>query len=89
MNQNFGNGIKMWKGNRNTTTLLFSLNGLEILHQERREEMKTMVIGHFNGMLFHKSEPANKQHTNQSINQHHGLWNLEVSCHIPIIPILN
>jgi hypothetical protein len=52
--------MKMWKGNKNTTTLLFSLKGLEILHQERRGEVKTIVMEHFNCMLFHKSVPANR-----------------------------
>ena len=31
--------------------------------------MKTIVMKHFNGILFHKSGPANKQHIDQSINQ--------------------
>ena len=55
----------MWKGNGNTTTLLFSLKILEIVHQERGGQVKTIVMEHFNGILFHKSGPANKQHTNQ------------------------
>ena len=38
---------------------------IEILHQERRGEIKIIAMGHFNGILFHKFEPANKQHTNQ------------------------
>ena len=33
MNHKLANGIKMWKGNGNTTTLLFSLKRLEIIHQ--------------------------------------------------------
>ena len=61
MNQKLANGMMMWKGNGNTTTS-FSLKGLEILYQERR------------GILFRKSEPANKQYTNQSI--HIILWNM-------------
>jgi hypothetical protein len=44
--------MKMWKGNRNTTTILFSLKGLEILHQERRGQVKTIAMEHFNGILF-------------------------------------
>jgi hypothetical protein len=67
MSHKLANGLKMWKGIGNTTTLLFSLKGLEILHQERRGQVKTIVMEHFNGILFHKSGPANKQHTNQSI----------------------
>ena len=67
MNHKLANDMKMWKGNENATTLLFSLKRLEIVHQERRGQVKTMVMEHFNGILFHKSEPANKQHTNQPI----------------------
>ena len=63
------NGMKMWKRYGNTTTLLFSLKGLEIVHQERRGQVKTIVMEYFKGILFHKSGPANKQHTSQSINQ--------------------
>jgi len=69
MSHKLANGMKTWKGIGNTTTLLFSLKGLEILHHKRRGQVKTIVMEHFNGILFHKSEPANKQHTNQSINQ--------------------
>jgi hypothetical protein len=58
--------MKKWKGNGNTTTLLLSLKGLEILHKKRRGQVKTIVMEHFNGILFHKSGLANKQHTNQS-----------------------
>jgi hypothetical protein len=47
--------------------IVISLKGLEILHKERRGQVKTIVMEHFNGTLFHKSGPANKQHTNQSI----------------------
>ena len=35
------------------------------LHHERRGQVKTIVMEHFNGILFHKSGPANKQDTNQ------------------------
>ena len=59
--------MKMWKGNGNTTTLLFSLKRLEIVHQERRGQVKTIVMEHFNGILFHKSGAVNKQNTNQPI----------------------
>ena len=69
MNHKLAKGKKVWKWKGETTTLLFSLKELEILHQERREQMKTIVMKHFNGNLFHKFEPANKQHTNQSINK--------------------
>ena len=69
MSHQLANGMKMLKGIGNITTLLFSLKRLEILHQERRVQVKTIVMEHFNGILFHKSGPANKQHINQLINQ--------------------
>ena len=56
MNHKLTNGMKLWKGNGNTTTLLFSLKGHEIVHQERRGQVETIVMEHFNGILFHKSE---------------------------------
>jgi len=62
------NNTKKWKGNGKTATLLFSIKGLEILHKERRGQVKTIVMEHFNDILFHKSGPVNKHHTNQSIN---------------------
>jgi hypothetical protein len=65
MNHKLANGMKMWRGNGNTTTLLFSLKKLEIVHQEKRRQVKTIVMEHFNGILFHKSGLANKQHTNR------------------------
>jgi hypothetical protein len=65
VNHKLANGMKMWKGNWNSTTLLFSLKRLEIVHQERRGQVKTIVMEHFNGILFHKSGPADKQHANQ------------------------
>ena len=63
INYTLVSGMKMWRENGNTTTLLFSLKGLEILHQERRGQVKTIAMEHFNGILFHKSRSANKQHT--------------------------
>ena len=66
MNHKFSKGMVIWKGNGSTTTFL---KGLEILLQERRGEMKTIVTEHFNDILFHKSGLANKQHTNHSHNQ--------------------
>jgi hypothetical protein len=62
MNHKLANGINMWKGNGNTTTLLFSLKGLEILHQEKRGEVNTIVMEHLNSILLHNS-------TYLSINQ--------------------
>ena len=67
MNHKFANGMKMWKGNGNTTTLLLSLKELENLHQERRGQVKIIVMEHFNGILFNKSGTANKQHTSHSL----------------------
>jgi hypothetical protein len=60
MNLKLANGMKMWKGSGNTITLLFSLKGLEISHVKRRGEVKTIMMEHFNGILFHKSGPTNK-----------------------------
>jgi hypothetical protein len=67
MNHKFANDMKMWKGNGNTTTLLFSLKILEIAHQQRRGQVKTIVMEHFNVILFHKSGPVNKQHTTNQL----------------------
>jgi hypothetical protein len=68
MKHKLANGMKMWKGNGNTTTLLlFSPKRLKIIHQEGRGQFITIVMEHFNGILFLKSGPANKQHTNQPI----------------------
>jgi hypothetical protein len=51
----------MWKGNGNTTTLLFYLKELEIVPQERRGQLNTTMMKRFNSILFHKSRPAIKQ----------------------------
>ena len=69
MNHKLANGMNMWKGNGNTATLLFSLKDLDILQQGRIEEVKTIVMEHFNRILFYKSGLANKQQTYQSILQ--------------------
>ena len=47
MNHKLTNGMKMWKGNGNrpTATLLSSLKGFEILHQERRGQVNIIVMG--------------------------------------------
>jgi hypothetical protein len=66
MNHKLANGMKIWNANGNTTTLLFSPKGLEILHQERRWLVDTLLMEHFESILSHKSGPINKQHTNQS-----------------------
>jgi hypothetical protein len=49
MNQKWANGMKIWKRDGNTTTLPFSLKGLENVHQERRGKV---VMEHFNSILF-------------------------------------
>ena len=67
MKHKLANGMKMLKGNGNTTKLLFSLKGLKMLHQERRGQVKSIVMKHFNFILFHKSGPANKLHANHSL----------------------
>ena len=64
---NLANDIKTWKRNGNTIILLFPLKGLEILSQERRGEVNTKLMEYFTSILFHESEPANKQYTYQSI----------------------
>jgi hypothetical protein len=35
----------------------------------KKRQANTILVEHFNSIPFHKSEPANKQHTHQSINQ--------------------
>ena len=70
---------KMWKGNGDTTTLLFSLKGLEILHQDRRRQVNTKVMQHFKSILF-KFRPANKQHTYQPFKIWCELWLQEANC---------
>ena len=80
MTHKLANGMRVWKGIGNTTTLLFSLKGLEILHQERRGQVKTIVMEHFNDILFHKSGPANKQHTNQPSK--HESMNIHELCQV-------
>ena len=44
------------------------LKELEILNQERREQVRIIVIENVNSILVHKSRPANKQHIKQPIN---------------------
>ena len=57
--------MKMWKGNGNTNTLLFSLKGLEILQQETRVGLLSEhhSYGTFQQHPFSQG-PANKQYTN-------------------------
>ena len=66
MNYKLANGMKMSNGNGNTATLLFSLNRLEFLRQERRR-VNTIMREHLDRILFLKSQPVKKQHTYQSI----------------------
>ena len=69
MNQRLVKGMKMWKGNGNITTLLFSLKRLEIVHQERRGQVKTKVIEHLNDILLHKFGPLTSSIlTNQPVD---------------------
>ena len=44
MSHKLAKDMEMWKENGNTTTLLFSLKGLDILHEERRGQVKTIVM---------------------------------------------
>ena len=45
---------------------IFIISKLEILHQERRGQVNSIVMEHFNGILFHKSEPAYQSLTHQT-----------------------
>jgi hypothetical protein len=54
MDHKLANRIKKWKGNGNIFTLLFSLKGLENLHQKRRGQVTNIVMEHFNSILFHE-----------------------------------
>jgi hypothetical protein len=62
------NSLNMWKGNGNTSKFLFSLKGLEIVYQERRGQENPIAMEHIKRILFHRSGPANKQHTYHLIN---------------------
>ena len=48
-------------------TLFFPVKGLGILHRDRKGKVNTIVMEYFNSILFNKSGPVNRQHTNQSI----------------------
>ena len=67
MNHKLAKGMKVKNENGNTTISLFSMNGLEILRQERRGKLKSMLMERFNGILFHKSGPASKRNTNNHV----------------------
>ena len=75
MNHKLANGMKTSKENGNTNKLSFSLKGLKILHKKRKEQVKAIVMEHFNGILFHKCGPGNKQHTN---HHHHQVLGIRV-----------
>ena len=60
--------MKMWKANGNTTSLSFSLKVLEILPQERRGQLNSIMMEPYNNIPLYKFGPANKQHAYQSIN---------------------
>ena len=60
--QKSAKGLKKGKGNKNTTTLSFSL------HQERRWKLNTIEIHHFKSIVFHKFLNADKLHTNDSMS---------------------
>ena len=85
MNHKQANGMKMWKEHGNTTALLFFLKRHEIPHQERRTQVKTIVIEHFNGILFHKYGPANKQNNNDSSNTSINIFTREKSIQLAMI----
>ena len=77
MNHTFANGMKMWKGNGNTTTLIFFLERLEISHQETKGQVKTIVMEH---LKVQKSGPANKQQTNlPTTNKTRKAWDIDLT----------
>ena len=53
--------IKKWMEEEKSRFNTIAEKGLEILHQERRGQVNSTVMEHFNSILFHKSGPANKQ----------------------------
>ena len=69
MNHKLAKGMKIWKGIKNTTTLLFSRKDLKFHTKKEANKWTPIVMEHFNSIPFNKSGPANKQHTYQSINQ--------------------
>ena len=62
MSHKLANGMKMWKGNENITTLLlFSLNDMKF-YVRKEEEVNTIEMEHFKNIIFHKSGPTNNRH---------------------------
>ena len=68
MNHNMANGNEDVERKLANYRIIIFLDGLEILHQEKGGQVKTIVMEHFIDILFHKSGTANKQHINQSTN---------------------
>ena len=68
MNHRLASGIKILKRNGNTTILLFSLEEIEILHQERRIQVNTMLMECFKSILFHKQHTINQYNVVQTVN---------------------
>ena len=54
-----------WRYAKELEILPFPLKDLKLYMKKEEDKWKTLVMEHFNGILFHKSGPANKQHTNQ------------------------
>ena len=61
-NHKLVNGLKIWKGNGN----IIILPQMNWNFTSRKGEVNTIMMD-YNNDLFHKSRPANKQHTYQSI----------------------
>ena len=51
MNEKLANGMQLWKGNGNATTLSFCLKRLEVLHEEKK---KKRTNEHHSGETFKK-----------------------------------
>ena len=73
MNHKLANDMKMFKRNGTNNTLLFYPNGLEILQQERRGQVKTIVMNTSMASsstipdLLTSSIPINQSYTKPSI----------------------
>ena len=72
MIHNLANGLKMWKVNGNTTTLLFILNGLDILHQERIGQVHNDGTLQDHSLAQVRTKLPNSIPINQSINPLYG-----------------
>ena len=81
MNHKLAIGMKMWKANGYTTTLLFSLKRLEIVHLERRGQVKTASSSTSPDLLTSNiptNQPTN-QPTSRDIKASHKLNVLEIN----------